>query len=402
VKTKLALVVMLALNVALAGTVVRLWKREPSSGNVMTVEAVTETPTQIVKEREIVATVTTNMVQVDWNMVESTDYRNYIANLRRIGCPPETVRDIILADVNKLFASRFAELKEPPIAKSEFWKPAPVRGADEDLVRKRLALTKEKKTLLKELLGEDIDVKEEVASSGTDARAEALSFLPKEKLQQVSELDATYNARINKLLGNKIRPSAEEVKEFNKLETEKRGELAKALSPQELEDYNLRASRTANVLRSTMGDFAMTEQEFRDVFKVRQQFDEKFGVSIGFDDAERSAARWDTERQIRATMGEQRYTDYVRERDWSMSTLQNIAKDFEIPKERAVQVFDVKLAAQEMSDRIRFDQQMEEAQRREALQALQDQTKGQVGRILGEKAMDAYTREGFWIRNLAR
>src|SRR4051794_1792422 len=31
----------------------------------------------------------------DWRMVESEDYKKYIANLRAIGCPEETIRDII-------------------------------------------------------------------------------------------------------------------------------------------------------------------------------------------------------------------------------------------------------------------------------------------------------------------
>jgi len=34
-----------------------------------------------------------------WNELESTDYRVYIANLRRIGCPEQTIRDIITADL---------------------------------------------------------------------------------------------------------------------------------------------------------------------------------------------------------------------------------------------------------------------------------------------------------------
>src|SRR5438128_12417542 len=42
----------------------------------------------------------------DWRMVESEDYKKYIANLRSIGCPEETIRDIIVADVAKLFDSR--------------------------------------------------------------------------------------------------------------------------------------------------------------------------------------------------------------------------------------------------------------------------------------------------------
>lgn len=41
-----------------------------------------------------------------WSQIESTDYRIYIANLRAIGCPEQTIRDIISADVDSLYASR--------------------------------------------------------------------------------------------------------------------------------------------------------------------------------------------------------------------------------------------------------------------------------------------------------
>src|SRR5438067_2541083 len=43
-----------------------------------------------------------------WQEIESPDYRQYIANLREIGCPEKTIRDIILADVNDLYESRKA------------------------------------------------------------------------------------------------------------------------------------------------------------------------------------------------------------------------------------------------------------------------------------------------------
>src|SRR6516162_1933421 len=34
-----------------------------------------------------------------WRDVESPDYPVYIANLRAIGCPEQTIRDLIIADV---------------------------------------------------------------------------------------------------------------------------------------------------------------------------------------------------------------------------------------------------------------------------------------------------------------
>jgi hypothetical protein len=41
-----------------------------------------------------------------WSQLESTDYRTYLANLRNIGCPEQTIRDILTADVDSVYAQR--------------------------------------------------------------------------------------------------------------------------------------------------------------------------------------------------------------------------------------------------------------------------------------------------------
>ena len=43
-----------------------------------------------------------------WKDLESPDYPTYILNLRNIGCPEQTVRDIIIADVNALYSLKRA------------------------------------------------------------------------------------------------------------------------------------------------------------------------------------------------------------------------------------------------------------------------------------------------------
>ena len=48
-----------------------------------------------------------------WASIESTNYRTYIANLRGIQCPEQTIRDIITADVDaSLFSPRRDQLKQ--------------------------------------------------------------------------------------------------------------------------------------------------------------------------------------------------------------------------------------------------------------------------------------------------
>jgi len=47
-----------------------------------------------------------------WSQIESADYRTYVANLRGVGCPEQTIRDIIVADVKALYASRRQPLEQ--------------------------------------------------------------------------------------------------------------------------------------------------------------------------------------------------------------------------------------------------------------------------------------------------
>ena len=53
-----------------------------------------------------------------WSQIESADYRTYIANLRAIGCPEQTIHDLVKADVDSLYASR-RRLVEDKLAKSD-------------------------------------------------------------------------------------------------------------------------------------------------------------------------------------------------------------------------------------------------------------------------------------------
>jgi hypothetical protein len=47
-----------------------------------------------------------------WSRIESTDYHEYINNLRAIGCPEQTIRDIVKADLASLYAKRRVELEK--------------------------------------------------------------------------------------------------------------------------------------------------------------------------------------------------------------------------------------------------------------------------------------------------
>src|SRR4029077_4471693 len=90
---KLALALSIALNVALVMTAVRSWeKRSPVPQRPLA-------PAQITHQHESRPAAPTFQLdpvtnRFDWRMIESSDYEEYVANLRAIGCPEKTVRDI--------------------------------------------------------------------------------------------------------------------------------------------------------------------------------------------------------------------------------------------------------------------------------------------------------------------
>jgi hypothetical protein len=62
---------------------------------------------------------------LNWSALESTNYVTYIERLTAFGCPEETIRDIIIADITKLYAERKAALRAqlPP---PKYWQsPGP-------------------------------------------------------------------------------------------------------------------------------------------------------------------------------------------------------------------------------------------------------------------------------------
>src|SRR5438128_2205669 len=65
-----------------------------------------------VGEGSVAGNTRTNFVvrreRFSWRQIESADYPTFILNLREIGCPEQTIRDIIIADVNALYSFKRA------------------------------------------------------------------------------------------------------------------------------------------------------------------------------------------------------------------------------------------------------------------------------------------------------
>jgi len=261
----------------------------------------------------------------DWRAVESEDYKRYIANLQAIGCPEKTIRDIIIADINELYRQRF--LAEFPMTnRIEYWVGGdPLANLiDETHVARLQEFAKEKREVIKDLLGRDYSADVELSSIQTDIFMEQLlNFLSPEKRTAMKELEHTYRAKMMKTFKDSVRGDNQAA---NVVMAEKDADTLKILSPEEKFEYELRRSEPAMMARVALGDFEVTEQEFRGIFPALKKFIVDGGL-FGFrtvvagqpdERAEAAAARKELENGLKATLGEKRLQQLLEQTGWNL------------------------------------------------------------------------------------
>jgi hypothetical protein len=344
---------------------------------------------------------------IDWHMVESEDYKKYIANLRSIGCPEETIKDIIAADVNKLFASRKRALSVST-NKFQYWKSGNMFASmmDEEKIKQSQELSKEKRALLTELLGAAPEEKPDLLG-GMNPFESLLDFLSPAKQTDVAEIYQKYQAKMMKGLGNGS-PDAEDMKKIQGTQREMEAELAKTLTPEEYQAYQLRMSSTAMSMRMQLTSMDPSEQEFLDIFKVKKGLDDQFGVygmaGLSKEDKDKYAtAKKEADAQIKTILGDDRYKDYERAQDFAYQGIYKTADRNGLGKEVANQVYDMKTAAEEQVKALSQDQSLSAENRKQSLANIRTETENSIKNVFGEKAWTSYQNQpgAYWLKNIS-
>jgi hypothetical protein len=348
---------------------------------------------------------------LSWAAIESTNYVNYINNLRAFACPEETIRDIIITDIAKVFGKRRAEL----VGKGRmdrFWLPtADEGGGDPELQKQLAALDEEQRALVKDLLG--VDFQTEIAKYWQDnqlVEQRMYGFLPAEKQEQLKTLNAHYDALQQEIYSKakgELIPEDEE--RLRTIEKAKEAEMAKLLTPQEMEEYQLRNSPTASTLRTQLAGFQPNEEEFRKIFKLQKTFDDQFNKGFDYTDENQMAAQAKAQQEaqkalqdeMKKTLGEQRYAEYARAQDPDYKPIENLANRYGLPKETAVNVYNMKQQAEQAKQQLESNPNLTSQQRREALAAIARQTELSLQQSLGPAYKTYQSRGGNWVNELA-
>jgi hypothetical protein len=347
-----------------------------------------------------------NLLDGAWGRIQSENLKEYVARLRAIGCPEETVQDIIVAEVHRLFAARQRAINPEPM-ETEWWKARDWdTEANRDRSRKYRELAAEESAMLIDLLGVDPTKSRRESDGFFDYRDSQLAFLPESKRDAARKLIEDFDEKRQEVSRRNGRIYDSQTRsEQHALEQDQLTALSQILSPEELRQWKLRNSQTATQLQYEISSLNLTEDQYQKLFDVRDKYGDSIYNWAGNspdEAAAANAAKAQMQKDVQAALGPDLSKDYERSQDYQYKQLTSLAKKYDLPADTASKVYDVKTAAEDAVKKINADTSLNTDDRQAALQAVRDETETAVKSQLGDKSFSSYQKNGgWWLNNLA-
>lgn len=199
------------------------------------------------------------------------------------------------------------------------------------------------------------------------------------------------------------------------LDEEYKRDIDALLTPEEKMANDLRNSTTALQLQRAFAGFSATEEDYNAVFALQNRLEEKYSreaaltASSGGPDAmsefyrARAEEQKNIDAQIKETLGDARYAEYVRGSRKDYQTLLAAAQRFNLAADTVAQTYQVREDAASEAKRISDDGNLNAGQKAEAYAALAKQASGQIRTALGDEVGDAYIDNALpWLKNLPK
>ncbi|HVU24106.1 MAG TPA: hypothetical protein VHE13_08280 [Opitutus sp.] len=337
----------------------------------------------------------------EWTAVNHGDLKDLVARLRAAGWPPSVIRAIVMAEVHRQLVARyFGDLpkEQPP---GEYWSTKWNQGPDPKFAAAQQRLWQEQTSTVEDLLGDSVDEEDPVA---TFWRRHQFGDLPLEKVQQVQHIGTDYNDLRTEIFrsasGGPL--TAEDQAKLSYLDQQMRTDLLKVLTPAQLDDYLMRSSMPASMLRSQLSSFEPTEDEFRALFRAGESADSTLGLGSSVSNQQQMEQRKAAMDAVaKATFSPERFAEYQQATDPRYTMLNNIVHRYELPRTAVAQVASLQESFQQQAGAIRGNAKLSADDRATQLGALAEEAAGKIGGILGDSAFETYKQySGFnyWFK----
>jgi hypothetical protein len=190
------------------------------------------------------------------------------------------------------------------------------------------------------------------------------------------------------------------------LDEQKRADITKLLSPEELLEYDLRSSPSSTQLRNQLAAFGPTEEEFRALFKLQQAFDAKYG-NPEFLTAEqrrdRGLAQADLLKQAESVLPADRFAELKTKTDPAYISANAVVTRLQLPPTATAEIVAIQKDISKRADAVRSDRSLTPDQRNSQFLSLGSEAVARLTPTLGDAGVTAYKQSGGgWINGLLR
>ena len=318
------------------------------------------------------------------------DFKALRLRLETQGLPPDVVRAVLVQLVQRGFQRRQAELLGMP-APEEYWRN-PNPRADVTAQSALQDLGREQRRLLREIGGHDLEFDE-------NTQRRQFGGLPEAKVAQLKRILADYaDLEESHFTESSDRGRADARARAELLAREKRADIERLLTPEELLNYDLRNSTAAHRLRGKLGQFAVSEAEFRSLYPLFKATLDPVGTDARGNIAEARRARETAERQLddqlRRGLGDARYQELQEANDHLLQQTRSFTASLNLPPHVATEVMSVQKEYSPKLNALDRDRDLSPNQRDAQVSALGLEARDRLIRALGPAGFEAYKRQG--------
>lgn len=325
--------------------------------------------------------------------VTAADFKALRARLEAHGVPSEVVRSVMAMLVHRSFQRRQAELLGQP-GPDEYWRNTGQR-LDAAAQAALQELGREQRRLLREITGPELEFDE-------NTQRRQFGGLPEAKVTQLKRILADYADLEEQLFSDgSARGAADNRARAELLAREKRSDIERLLTPDELLNYDLRNSPAAHRLRGKLGQFAATEAEFRALYPLFKSTLDAAGAASPDSRASPADARRDREAaerllddQLRRTLGAARYAELQEANDHLLQQTRAFTASLNLPPQVASEVVAVQKEYGPRLAALDRDRDLTPNQRDARVSALGIEARDRLIRTLGPAGFEAYKRQG--------
>jgi hypothetical protein len=334
-----------------------------------------------------------------WDQVSSTNYVEFIKNLRSVGCPEQTIRDLVCSEINRIYARR--RVTDVVYPNYQWWRSDPDPELVDAANAKIQSIEAERRTVLTSLLGPGWDIESKAiiaARAGITLTGPILGEMAAAVKEAAYMIIADAQEKIEAYQEDQARQGkAVDPMEMVRLREEPFVQLVGVLLPPQYDEFVLRYSPAAQQLREEMRGMDLSQEQFRDLFNAVGSI---IGQPVYFytgDDVQMLRQQQQLQAQSQALMktvlGQAVYATYQLNQDPVYRSSKATIQQLGAPASDITPLYDINRATQAEMNRIRSDDTLSNDEKVEALAQTQVQQQQSLQQLLGA---DAFQR---WLQS---